>query len=88
MTLSVPRLASIIPRPLELLGGIAVLFPRTAFYGATTIIAVMLGVLGHHAYRGEWVRAGGPLLLGTGLAIIAYARRPEFIRKPPSPGQK
>lgn len=61
---------------LEVLGAIGLLVPRTAFYAAAMLAAVMVGAVGFHLA----VLGGSPvpsivLLLLT--AAIAYLRRPQ-----------
>lgn len=63
----------------ELLGGLAILVPRTAGYGSIVLMTVMGGATVHHLLRHE-TTAGFTLLLFAFLAIIAYARRPAFLR--------
>ena len=65
----------------EGLGGLALLHPRTAGYGAGALMVVMVGATVHHLRRGEWDRALMTTLLLLLLAVIAYARRPQFMRK-------
>jgi len=72
---------------LEGLGGLLLLLPRTAFYGAVLLCTVMGGAVIHHLLRGE-IRAfiPGVLLLLSG--IVLYARRPDYLRRRASPATK
>lgn len=65
----------------ELLGSLLLLVPRIASYAAGAVILVMLGAFGHHVWRGEWQRATSPLVFIVLLSIVAYARRPQFLRR-------
>ena len=65
----------------EMLGGLALLWPKTAGLGAMALIAVMLGADGHHAWRGEWRSFFLPVLLFIALlSIIAWLRWPQFLK--------
>jgi putative oxidoreductase len=57
---------------LELLGGILLLFPKTAFQGAILIIGVMIGALYTHftAPIGPWYLAGGALAVALIIAVL------------------
>ena len=58
---------------IELLGGILVLIPRTAVYGAGVIIAVMIGAAGCHLISG----VGSPIgaLIAIGMALFVGTMR-------------
>lgn len=64
---------------LEVLFGLALLVPKAAGIGAAGLIVIMVGAVGTHVLHGEpfW----GPLMFGLLLAIVAYVRRPPFLRK-------
>ncbi len=66
---------------LELLGAVALLIPRLATYGATVLIAVMIGATATHLLHSEAPRALFTALLIVLLATVAYARRPDFISR-------
>lgn len=66
---------------IEGIGGLALLHPRTAGYGAGAVMVIMAGATVHHLRRGEWDRALMTAVLFLLLAVIAYARRPKFLRK-------
>lgn len=63
----------------EVLFGLALLAPKVAGIGAAGLIVIMVGAVGTHVLHGEpfW----GPAVLGLLLAIVAYVRRPPFLRK-------
>ncbi len=57
---------------MELAGAALVLIPRTAAYGAATIIVVMLGAVGTHLSHGEGIHEAVPLIMAT---IVLIGRR-------------
>jgi putative oxidoreductase len=62
---------------LEVLGGLALLVPRTAFYGATVIATIMVGAAATLLLNGEGSRAFAPVFwLGvvTLVACVRYRR--------------
>ncbi len=64
---------------LEGAGGLLLLVPRTAFYGAFVLFVVMLGAIYTHLSTG----IGSPffaLLAGAGAAVVGWRRRPHFLR--------
>ncbi len=63
----------------ELLGAPALLVPRRAAYGATLLIAVMIGATVTHLLHSEASRALVAAVLMVLLGIVAYARRPDFV---------
>ncbi len=63
----------------ELLGALALLVPRLAAYGATVLIAVMIGATVTHLLHSEASRALVAAVLMVLLGIVAYARRPDFV---------
>jgi len=65
---------------LEGLGGLLLLLPQTAFYGATLLCTVMAGAVIHHLLRGE-MRAFSPGVLLLLAGVVLYARRPAFLRR-------
>jgi len=66
---------------IELLGAVSLLIPTFAAYGATALITVMMGATVTHLRYSEGPRAAVTLALILLLAIVAYARRPGFIRR-------
>ena len=65
---------------IELLGGLSLLIPQAAGYGAPAVMVIMVGAFVHHLRRAEWANAPVPVVLFLLLAIVAYARRPSFLR--------
>ena len=65
----------------EMLGGLSLLIPRAAGYGAPAVMVIMLGAVGHHLWRREWTHVPGVILLLALLGVVAWARRPAFLRK-------
>ena len=61
---------------LEILGGVGVLIPKWRQAAAATLVALMIGALGTHAFHAEFPRLIPPLVLG-GLAFLMYAARPR-----------
>lgn len=66
---------------LEILGAIGLLIPRTASYAATGLIGIMIGGIVTHVLHGE-IQWASDLLFAVLLSVLAYARRPTFLRKP------
>ena len=65
----------------ELLGGMALLLPRTAGCGAMLLMVVMGGATVHHLRRHEVNASLSVIILFALLTIVAYARRPAFFRR-------
>ena len=59
---------------LEILGGLGVLIPKWRQAAAATLVALMIGALGTHAFHAEFPRLIPPLVLG-GLAFLLYSSR-------------
>ena len=57
-------------------GALALLAPRTAFYGAGALAVVMAGAVFTLLRAGEVPQAVVPLVLFGLLALVSYARRP------------
>jgi uncharacterized membrane protein YphA (DoxX/SURF4 family) len=71
----------------EVFGAIGLLGPRLSGYAAGTLAVVMIGAFVTHLLHSEF-----PNLVPTGLftlllAIVAYQRRPDFVRKSPAKSQ-
>ena len=68
---------------LEVLGGVALLVPLAAGIGAAGLIVIMVGAFFTHVLHGEpfW----GPLVFGLLLSVVAYVRRPPFLRRAENP---
>jgi uncharacterized membrane protein YphA (DoxX/SURF4 family) len=56
-------------------GALALLLPRTAYYGAAALAVVMAGAVFTHLWAGEVTQAVVPLALFGLLALVGYARR-------------
>lgn len=63
----------------ELLGGIALLIPRLAFWSAAGLFIIMLGALHAHLTHDESSNAVVPLVVALLLAFIGYVRRPQAL---------
>jgi putative oxidoreductase len=59
---------------IELLAAIALLFPRSAAYAASTLALVMLGAAATHLFYAEWINVGFTLTLAVVFAVIARVR--------------
>jgi putative oxidoreductase len=64
----------------EIGGALALLVPRTAFYGAAALTVVMAGAVFTHLRAGEVPQAAVPLVLLGLLTLVGYARRPRTAR--------
>lgn len=64
----------------ELAAGVAILIPRTRFYGAALAVGLMVGGLGTHLRAGEVAESVPALVLGVICAILAWSYRPAFLR--------
>ena len=62
---------------LELLGGILVLIPRVAKYGASVLGVVMVGAAYTHLANGEGLQVLRPVMVLLLLGITVWLRRPE-----------
>jgi putative oxidoreductase len=60
---------------LEIAGGLMVLVPRVASYGALVIVTVMVGAALTHLVHGEMQRLSGPLMFLVIAAAVAWLRR-------------
>ena len=72
----------------EVLGGIGLLTPRLAGYAAVLLFGNMTGAIITHLTHNEAERLPLPVLLLILLAIVAYAKRPAFLRKTEIPVSK
>jgi uncharacterized membrane protein YphA (DoxX/SURF4 family) len=61
----------------EIGGGLLLLVPRTAFYGAAALGVIMVGAAFTHLGHGEVPRAVVPLVLLCLLVTVGYLRRPR-----------
>lgn len=66
----------------EIASAVALLIPRAAFFGACTLILIMLGATYTHLFRatGEGGMAAAPIVLLTLVSLISWARRPAPLR--------
>ena len=65
---------------LEIAGGLMVLAPRVASYGALTIATVMVGAALTHLTHGETRRLIGPLIFLALAAAVGWLRRASAAR--------
>lgn len=65
---------------IELLGGVALLFPRLTTAGSAVLGATMIGAIVTHIKSGEGPMAAAPLILLVLLGIAGYLRRGEMKR--------
>ena len=61
---------------LEILGGVGVLIPKWRQAAAATLVVIMIGALGTHAFHAEFPRLIPPLVLGSP-AFLMYSARPR-----------
>jgi uncharacterized membrane protein YphA (DoxX/SURF4 family) len=66
----------------ELISMALLLVPRLATYGASFFAIVMLGAIFTHATHNETSRLPFNLLLLTLTLVIAFVRRPSFLKRP------
>lgn len=59
---------------LELVGALALLYPRSAAASALGLIVIMFGALGTHLLAGEYLAALAPLLLLGLLGFVLFGR--------------
>jgi len=64
----------------EVTSAVLLLIPRTAFFGAGTLVVVMAGATYTHLFHADGGMAASPLVLLGLAALVAYARRPEALR--------
>jgi uncharacterized membrane protein YphA (DoxX/SURF4 family) len=67
----------------EVGGGLLLLVPSGALYGAAGLGIIMVGAIGTHFRGGKPTEAIIPVVLLILLSIIGYARSPGRPRKPP-----
>jgi uncharacterized membrane protein YphA (DoxX/SURF4 family) len=66
----------------ELTSMVLLMVPRFASYGASLFAAVMLGAIFTHYTHNETSRLSFNLFLLTLSLVIAFVRRPTFLKKP------
>ena len=59
----------------EIVGGLLILVPRAAVYGALIVMTVMLGAFATHLTHGEMRRLVSPLAFFTIAAVVGWLRR-------------
>lgn len=65
----------------ELGAAVLLLAPRTAFYGSALLVPTMIGAALTHVVHGDPIAAAVPALVLLVLsAVVAWARRPAFLR--------
>ncbi|MGB1585546.1 MAG: DoxX family protein [Thermoplasmatota archaeon] len=74
--LGVPLWALPVIGLIKIAAAIAVLVPRTRFYGATALVATMLGAVATHLVNADFLGAIAPLLLGALAGTMAWITRP------------
>lgn len=62
---------------IEILGALALLWPRTAPYAAVALLPLMGGAIVTHLVNGEYPIVALPIVTGVLLAIVGWARRPK-----------
>jgi putative oxidoreductase len=72
----------------EIAGGLMVLVPRVASYGALVIATVMIGAALTHLVHGEMQRLSGPLMFLAIAAAVAWLRRSSAARPARTPARK
>jgi hypothetical protein len=66
----------------EFLGAVSLLIPRLAGYSAAALGVVMIGALVTQlVHRGSVTEVLVPLVFLLLLSVVAYARRPGFLRR-------
>ncbi len=66
---------------LEALGALGLLIPKLSVYAASGLIALMVGALFTHLLNGQTLQVLRPVIFMMFLAVVGYARRPEFLRQ-------
>ncbi len=59
----------------EMLGAIALLIPRLAFWSACGLLIIMIGAMYTHVANDDVANIGGAVIAFVGCAFIAWARR-------------
>lgn len=75
-----PAWARFVVGPLEIAAALLLALPRTRFYGAATITALMAGGVPTHLLAGEASLAPFPLVLGLLAGTLAWLTRPAWVR--------
>jgi putative oxidoreductase len=61
----------------ELLGGVALLMPRLAFWSACGLVIIMIGAVYTHLSHGEYVQSSGAWSALALLALVVFVRRKQ-----------
>ncbi|MCI0331058.1 MAG: DoxX family protein [candidate division Zixibacteria bacterium] len=72
----------------ETLGGIGLLIPKWTAYAAILLLGNMIGAIITHLTHGEAQRLPLPAALLILLAVVAYAKRPAFLRRKEIPANQ
>ncbi len=64
-----------------LIGALGLLIPKLSGYAASGLIALMVGALFTHLLNRETLQVLRPVIFMMFLAVVGYARRPEFLRQ-------
>jgi len=72
---------------IEILGAIGLLIPKLIGYAAGMLAVVMIGAFATHLLHSEFRNLVPTGLFTVLLAIVAYQRRPDFVRKNPAKSQ-
>ena len=70
---------------IEVVGALLLLIPKTASYGAASIIPVMLGASITHLLNAEFPNSGFTLIIAALVFVVGFARRPAYLRKQVTP---
>jgi uncharacterized membrane protein YphA (DoxX/SURF4 family) len=75
-TFGYPHWFQVLTGALEVIAAIAVLVPRTAFWGAILLVCIMLGALYSHLSHGQTAEIVQPLIFLVLAIALAIVRRP------------
>ena len=66
----------------EIVAAVALIVPRSRFYGAALLVSTMIGATLTHVITGvDMQMIGGTIMFGSVAALIAWPHRPDFIRQ-------
>jgi putative oxidoreductase len=77
-----PPGAHIVVGGIEIMAGLALLFPKLSSWAASVLGIVMVGAVGTHLVWGETDRLFTPILYMVLLALVGYARRGRRLGAP------
>lgn len=66
---------------IEVLAAIALVYPKTRFYGGAVIAGIMLGAAVTHIVAGEWVALPVNVIAGVLAGFSAWWTRPKWVRE-------